>query len=61
MTRTALLASLARQLIKKKLTLSVCESCTGGMLSSMITDRPGSSKYFVGGLVAYANTVKEKS
>lgn len=38
----------------------MCESCTGGMLSSMITDRPGSSKYFVGGIIAYSNDTKEK-
>lgn len=60
MTRTALLASLAKRLTRRKLTLSVCESCTGGMLSSMLTDIPGSSKYFVGGIVAYSNRTKEK-
>lgn len=60
MTREPVLASLARQLIKKKLTISVCESCTGGMFSGMITDRPGSSKYFIGGIVAYSNEVKRK-
>lgn len=60
MTRKTARDSFARQLIKKKLTISVCESCTGGMLSSMITDRPGSSKYFVGGIIAYSNEVKRK-
>lgn len=60
MMQKAVHASLARQLIRKKLTISVCESCTGGMLSSMITDRPGSSQYFVGGIIAYSNIVKEK-
>ncbi len=60
MKRIALLASLAKQLTRKKLTLSVCESCTGGMLSSMLTDIPGSSKYYVGGIVAYSNRIKEK-
>ncbi|KPK68593.1 hypothetical protein AMJ87_11655 [candidate division WOR_3 bacterium SM23_60] len=60
MTRRAVLTSLARQLLRKKLTISVCESCTGGMLGSMITDRPGSSKYFVGGIIAYSNEVKRK-
>ncbi|KPK73113.1 hypothetical protein AMJ87_02660 [candidate division WOR_3 bacterium SM23_60] len=58
MIQKAVRAALARQLIRKKLTISVCESCTGGMLSSMITDRPGSSKYFVGGVIAYSNEVK---
>lgn len=60
MTRKTVLAHLARQLTKKKLTISVCESCTGGMLSSMITDTAGSSKYFVGGVIAYSNEVKRK-
>jgi PncC family amidohydrolase len=60
MIRNAIPAALARQLIKKKLTVSVCESCTGGMLSSMITERPGSSQYYIGGIVAYADCVKEK-
>jgi nicotinamide-nucleotide amidase len=33
-------------LINKKMTLAVAESCTGGLISSKITDTPGSSKYF---------------
>jgi PncC family amidohydrolase len=44
----------------KKLTLSVCESCTGGMLGSIITRTPGSSTYFVGGIIAYSNDAKRK-
>lgn len=39
-------------------TLSVAESCTGGGLGSMLTEIPGSSKYFLGGIIAYANQVK---
>ncbi|MCL6516233.1 competence/damage-inducible protein A [Alicyclobacillus sp.] len=39
-------------------TLAVAESCTGGGLSSMITGVPGSSAYFLGGVVAYDNRVK---
>ena len=39
-------------------TLAVAESCTGGLLGSLITDRPGSSAYFIGGLIAYAYQVK---
>jgi nicotinamide-nucleotide amidase len=34
------------------------ESCTGGLLSSLITDYPGSSNYFLGGIVAYFAAVK---
>jgi nicotinamide-nucleotide amidase len=42
-------------------TLSVAESCTGGLLAQRITDVPGSSKYFIEGVVAYANEVKIKT
>lgn len=48
-----------RLLKKLKLTLGVAESCTGGMIASMITNVPGSSKYFIGGIVAYSYSVKE--
>ena len=40
--------------------LSVAESCTGGLLASRITDIPGASDYFLGGVVAYENVVKER-
>ena len=40
-------------------TLSVAESCTGGGLGAMLTSTPGSSQYFWGGVIAYANQVKE--
>lgn len=39
-------------------TLAVGESCTGGLISKRMTDQPGSSGYFLGGVVAYANEVK---
>ena len=39
-------------------TLSVAESCTGGGLGAMLTEVPGSSSYFLGGVIAYANWVK---
>jgi nicotinamide-nucleotide amidase len=38
--------------------LAVGESCTGGLLSTRLTDRPGSSIYFAGGVVAYSNEAK---
>jgi nicotinamide-nucleotide amidase len=41
-------------------TLAVAESCTGGLISKRMTDLPGSSRYFVGGVVAYSNDIKEK-
>lgn len=39
-------------------TLSVAESCTGGLLAQRLTEVPGSSKYFIEGVVAYANDAK---
>lgn len=40
-------------------TLSVAESCTGGMISSLMTSVPGASSYFLGSVTSYANSVKE--
>jgi len=38
--------------------LAVAESCTGGLIAKRITDHPGSSRYFLGGVIAYDNAVK---
>lgn len=43
---------------EKKLTISTAESCTGGELAKMITQNPGSSKYFLGGIIPYATEKK---
>ena len=43
---------------RKKLTLAIAESCTGGMMSSAITSVSGSSKVFTMGLVTYSNQAK---
>lgn len=43
---------------KKRKTLSIAESCTGGLLGNVITSSPGSSLYFKGGVIAYSNQVK---
>lgn len=51
---------IVNKLIKKKLTISIAESCTGGLLSSAITSVSGSSKVFNLGLVTYANQSKIK-
>jgi nicotinamide-nucleotide amidase len=39
-------------------TVAVAESCTGGLMAARLTDRPGSSAYFAGGIVAYSNQAK---
>jgi len=43
----------------KGLTLSVAESCTGGFLSQMFTQHPGSSDVFLGGAISYSNKLKQ--
>lgn len=45
---------------EKGLTLSTAESCTGGRIGDLITDSPGSSEYFLGGVVAYDNRIKSR-
>ena len=45
---------------ERSLTVAVAESSTGGMLGSLITDVPGSSSYFLGGVIAYSNEAKEE-
>lgn len=47
-------------LLEKKSTLAVAESCTGGLLGSRISDVPGSSSYFVGGIIAYSGEMKRE-
>ena len=50
--------NLVHKLIKKKIRISFAESCTGGMLSSVITSISGSSKVFNIGFITYSNKAK---
>ncbi|MDV3351792.1 competence/damage-inducible protein A [Leptolyngbyaceae cyanobacterium CCMR0082] len=52
--------AVGRLLIEQAATLAVAESCTGGGLGAMVTAVPGSSQYFMGGIISYDNTVKER-
>ena len=45
---------------RRRLTLALAESCTGGFIANQITNVPGASKVFPGGVVAYSNGVKQK-
>lgn len=47
-------------LAKKKYTVSIAESITGGGVGEALTNVPGASRYFLGGIVAYANEIKIK-
>jgi len=55
---TLLVKKLYRICKEKGLSLSIAESCTGGMVGAAITAIPGSSDYFKGGVVSYGNEVK---
>jgi PncC family amidohydrolase len=47
-----------RDLAEAALTLSVAESCSGGLLGHLLTNVPGSSAYFLGGVIAYSDDLK---
>ena len=53
------LNNLSKILVDKNLKLSLCESCTGGLISKICTDYSGSSKWFLGSIVTYSNDMKE--
>lgn len=50
----------ALSLFKKKMTMAVAESCSGGLISHRITQIPGASKFFMGGMIAYSNHMKSE-
>jgi len=51
---------IARALLERKWWIATAESCTGGLLAHTLTNIPGSSAYFRGGVVSYSNEVKMK-
>lgn len=59
MDQEALEYSVGQALRQRGLRLAVAESCTGGLVGHRLTNVAGSSDYFLGGVIAYANQVKE--
>jgi nicotinamide-nucleotide amidase len=60
-TETETLEELVGKLLKEQgMTLALAESCTGGLISHRLTMVAGSSDYFIGGVVAYSNNLKEQ-
>lgn len=58
--RTDLAEVLGAELKKRGLTVVTAESCTGGLVAKRLTDVPGSSDYFLGGVVSYSNELKTR-
>src|ERR1044071_471640 len=52
--------TIGQLLLQRHLTLAVAESCTGGLIGHRITNVPGSSDYFLGGVISYAYDAKER-
>jgi nicotinamide-nucleotide amidase len=56
---TSIEEAVGQALKKRGLTLATAESCTAGLVADRITNVPGSSEYFIGGVVAYSNNIKK--
>lgn len=59
--RRDLADALGSALVAASRTVAVAESCTGGLIAKWLTDLPGASRYFVGGLVAYDDRIKTEA
>ncbi|MFX1509484.1 MAG: CinA family protein [Promethearchaeota archaeon] len=55
-----IVSQIAYLLVKQKATLMVAESATGGLIQHLLTETPGSSDFYDGGVVAYANELKHR-
>ena len=58
MINESLIKEVAELLKQKKITIATAESCTGGLISNLLTDISGSSDYFERGVVSYSNISK---
>ena len=52
--------ALGALLLERNMKLATAESCTGGLVGEILTERGGSSEFYAGGIVAYENSVKEQ-
>ena len=57
---TSVLEEFHKVALEKGITIGTAESCTGGLVGKMLTDLGGSSGYYQGGIISYANAVKEQ-
>ena len=55
-----LVEKIAAALLARGQMLATAESCTGGLVGAALTDRPGSSGWYLGGVVAYSNSLKTR-